>query len=63
VLNRVFAVILFLLFVFMAIVDVKVLTEEGSIRWGIFAGYLVGTVLLAYGAVWFWRRGGRRDTA
>lgn len=55
--NRIIAVVLGLAFVFMAAVDILVLTEEGSIRWGIFILYLLGTALLAYGAVWFWRRG------
>lgn len=56
--NRIIAVVLGLAFIFMAAVDILVLTEEGSIRWGIFVLYLLGTALLAYGAVWFWRRGG-----
>lgn len=56
--NRLIAVILGLAFVFMAIVDIAVLTGDGSIKWGIFILYLIGTGLLAYGAVWFWRRGG-----
>lgn len=53
---RLIAVILALAFVFMAAVDIKVISDGGSIRWGVFIGYLVGTVLFAYGAVWFWRR-------
>jgi hypothetical protein len=61
--NRLIAVILFLASAFMVLVDVKVLTGDGSIRWGIFIGYLVGTALLLYGTVWFWRRGGKRATA
>ena len=62
--NRLLAVLLGLILIFAVIVDVKVITGEGSIRWGIFVLYLVATALLAYGTLWFWRRGGsRRDAA
>lgn len=60
--NRLLAVLLGLLLIFAVIVDVKVITGEGSIKWGIFSLYLIATALLAYGTVWFWRRGGRRST-
>ena len=53
---RFLSVIVFLLFAFMVAVDVKVITTAGSIRWGIFAGYLVGTAVLGYLVVWLWRR-------
>jgi hypothetical protein len=54
--KRFLAVILALCFAFMAIVDVKVASDGGSIRWGVYVGYLIGTVLLAYLAVRLWRR-------
>lgn len=55
--NRLIAVVLGLAFVFMLAVDIMVLTEEGSIRWGIYILYLIGTALLGYLTLWFWRRG------
>lgn len=55
--NRLIAVVLGLTFVFMLAVDIMVLTEEGSIRWGIYILYLIGTALLGYLTLWFWRRG------
>lgn len=63
VVMRLVAVILALLFAFMLAVDIKVITSDGSIRWGIFIGYLIGTALLAYGAIWFWRRPAHRGAA
>jgi hypothetical protein len=56
-LYRVIAVILGLCFLFMLAVDILVLTEEGSIKWGIYILYLIGTVILGYLTVWLWRRG------
>jgi hypothetical protein len=59
--NRLIAVILGLAFIFMVIVDIAVLSGDGSIRWGIFILYLIGTALLGYLTVFFWKRGGSAD--
>ena len=57
--NRLLAVIFGLAFAFMVIVDITVLTSDGSIRWGRYILFLLGTALLGYLTVMFWRRGGR----
>ncbi|MCW2992347.1 MAG: hypothetical protein JWM73_2941 [Solirubrobacterales bacterium] len=56
--NRLIAVILGIAFIFAVIIDVLVVTGDGSIRWGIFILYLLGTALLGYGTLFFWRRAG-----
>ena len=55
--NRLIAVILGLAFLFMLAVDIMVLTEEGDSIWGRYILFLIGTALLGYLTVWFWRRG------
>ena len=55
--NRLIAVVLGLAFLFMLAVDIMVLTEDGEIRWGRYILFLIGTVLLGYLTLWFWRRG------
>ena len=61
--NRLIAVILGLAFLFMLAVDIMVLTEDGEIIWGRYILFLIGTALLGYLTVWFWRRGkGERTT-
>lgn len=54
--KRLLAVVLALAFAFMVAVDISVASGDGSIRWGIYILYLIGTVLLAYLAVRLWRR-------
>ncbi|MFL5846670.1 MAG: hypothetical protein ACJ762_18460 [Solirubrobacteraceae bacterium] len=61
--NRLLAVILGILFIFAVIIDVMVVTGDGSIRWGIFILYLIATALLGYGALYFWRRAGSAPAA
>ena len=56
-LYRLLAVITGLAFAFMVAVDIAVLTEDGTIRWGRYILFLLGTVLLGYLTVWLWRRG------
>jgi hypothetical protein len=63
VLFRFLSVVVFLLFAFMVAVDVRVLTTDGTIKWGIFIGYLVGTAVLGYLTVWLWRRPKRAAAA
>jgi hypothetical protein len=58
--NRLIAVILGIAFIFMVIVDITVLSSDGSIKWGIFILYLIGTALLGYLTLFFWRRGSSR---
>ena len=60
--NRLIAVILGLAFLFMLAVDIMVLTEEGDIIWGRYILFLIGTALLGYLTLWFWRRGKSSDT-
>ena len=55
--NRLIAVILGLAFLFMLAVDILVLTEDGEIIWGRYVLFLIGTALLGYLTLWFWRRG------